>query len=201
MVQKSYLIMLDNLKDRHIILASASPRRRFLLKQLDIEFTSVSAEVDESIPEGMNPDEIAIFLAEKKADHFEDLLKDPKNILITADTLVLIDGVILGKPEDKEGAIKMLKSLSGKMHSVVTGVCIRSCDKDRSFTDWTDVYFKSLSKDEIDYYLDHYKPYDKAGAYGAQEWIGYIGIRRLEGSYFNVMGLPVHKLYEELSSF
>ena len=193
--------MLDNLKDRHIILASASPRRRFLLKQLDIEFTSVSAEVDESIPEGMNPDEIAIFLAEKKADHFEDLLKDPKNILITADTLVLIDGVILGKPEDKEGAIKMLKSLSGKMHSVVTGVCIRSCDKDRSFTDWTDVYFKSLSKDEIEYYLDHYKPYDKAGAYGAQEWIGYIGIRRLEGSYFNVMGLPVHKLYEELSSF
>ena len=201
MVQKSYLIMLDNLKDRHIILASASPRRRFLLKQLDIEFTSVSAEVDESIPEGMNPDEIAIFLAEKKADHFEDLLKDPKNILITADTLVLIDGVILGKPEDKEGAIKMLKSLSGKMHSVVTGVCIRSCDKDRSFTDWTDVYFKSLSKDEIEYYLDHYKPFDKAGAYGAQEWIGYIGIRRLEGSYFNVMGLPVHKLYEELSSF
>jgi len=193
--------MLDNLKDRHIILASASPRRRFLLKQLDIEFTSISAEVDESIPEGMNPDEIAIFLAEKKADHFEDLLKDPKNILITADTLVLIDGVILGKPEDKEGAIKMLKSLSGKMHSVVTGVCIRGHDKGRSFTDWTDVYFKSLSKDEIDYYLDHYKPYDKAGAYGAQEWIGYIGIRRLEGSYFNVMGLPVHKLYEELSSF
>jgi septum formation protein len=193
--------MLDNLKDRHIILASASPRRRFLLKQLGIEFTSVSAEVDESIPEGMNPDEIAIFLAEKKADHFEDLLKDPKNILITADTLVLIDGVILGKPEDKEGAIKMLKSLSGKMHSVVTGVCIRSRDKGRSFTDWTDVYFKSLSKDEIDYYLDHYKPYDKAGAYGAQEWIGCIGIRRLEGSYFNVMGLPVHKLYEELSSF
>jgi septum formation protein len=193
--------MLDNLKDRHIILASASPRRRFLLKQLGIEFTSVSAEVDESIPEGMNPDEIAIFLAEKKADHFEDLLKDPKNILITADTLVLIDGVILGKPEDKEGAIKMLKSLSGKMHSVVTGVCIRSRDKGRSFTDWTDVYFKSLSKDEIDYYLDYYKPYDKAGAYGAQEWIGYIGIRRLEGSYFNVMGLPVHKLYEELSSF
>jgi septum formation protein len=201
MVQKSILIMLDNLKNRHIILASASPRRRFLLKQLDLEFTSISAEVDESIPERMTPNEVAVFLAEKKASHFEELLEDPKNILITADTLVLINGKILGKPDDRESARVMLQNLSGSMHQVVTGVCIRSRDISRSFTDWTDVYFKDLTQEEIDYYLTYYKPYDKAGAYGAQEWIGYIGIRRLEGSYFNVMGLPVQRLYEELSQF
>lgn len=193
--------MLEHLKNRNIILASASPRRRFLLEQLGLEFTSISAEVDESIPEGMIPDEIAVFLAEKKASHFKELLEDPKNILITADTLVLINGKILGKPDSKEDAVIMLKNLSGNMHQVVTGVCIRSRDKNRSFTAWTNVYFKSLSSDEIEYYLTHYKPYDKAGAYGAQEWIGYIGIKRLEGSYFNVMGLPVQRLYEELSQF
>lgn len=193
--------MLDHLNNRNIILASASPRRRFLLDQLGIKFTSISAEIDESFVEGMSPDDIAIFLAEKKAGHFEKLLEDPKNILITADTLVLIDGNILGKPGDREDAMAMLRNLSGNMHRVVTGVCIRSHDKSRSFTDWTDVYFKSLSEEEIDYYLTHFKPYDKAGAYGAQEWIGYIGIERLEGSYFNVMGLPVQKVYEELSRF
>jgi septum formation protein len=193
--------MLEHMKNRHIVLASASPRRRFLLKQLDIEFTSVSAGIDESIPEGMEPDEIAIYLAEKKADHFPDILKDPKNILITADTLVLVDGKILGKPVDLEDARGMLQILSGNMHQVVTGVCIRSRDKCKSFTDWTNVYFKGFSREEIDYYLTYYKPYDKAGAYGAQEWIGYVGIKRLEGSYFNVMGLPVQRLYEELNQF
>ncbi|MCK9400031.1 MAG: Maf family nucleotide pyrophosphatase [Bacteroidales bacterium] len=193
--------MLENLKNRHIILASLSPRRRFLLEQLGLEFTAISAETDESIPEGMTPDEIAIFLAEKKAGHFVELLEDAKNILITADTLVLIDGHILGKPEGKEGAVKMLQTLSGSMHQVVTGVCIRSRDKCRSFTAWTNVYFKPLSAAEIDYYLTHFKPYDKAGAYGIQEWIGYIGINRIEGSYFNVMGLPVQMLYEELRQF
>ena len=195
------MTMLDHLKNRNIILASASPRRRFLLKQLGLEFTSISAEIDESFPDGMTPDEIAIFLAEKKAGHFEELIEDPKNILITADTLVLIDGHILGKPDGREGALKMLQTLSGNMHQVVTGVCIRSRDKSRSFTAWTDVYFKSLTLSEIDYYLTHYKPYDKAGAYGIQEWIGYTGITRIDGSYFNVMGLPVQRLYEELSRF
>jgi septum formation protein len=193
--------MLDHLENRNIILASASPRRRSLLDQLGLKFTPISAEIDESFPEGMTPDEIAIFLAEKKAGHFEELLEDPKNIVITADTLVVIDGHILGKPESKEGAMEMLQTLSGKMHQVVTGVCIRSRDKSLSFTDWTDVYFKSLSPGEIEYYLTHFHPYDKAGAYGAQEWIGYIGIERLVGSYFNVMGLPVQRLYEELSRF
>lgn len=193
--------MLDRLKNRNIILASASPRRRFLLKQLGLEFTSISAEIDESFPDGMTPDEVAIFLAEKKAGHFEELIEDPKNILITADTLVLIDGHILGKPDGRKGAMKMLQTLSGNMHQVVTGVCIRSRNKSRSFTAWTDVYFKALSDAEIDYYLTHHKPYDKAGAYGIQEWIGYTGITRIDGSYFNVMGLPVQRLYEELGRF
>ncbi len=193
--------MLENLKDRHIILASHSPRRRYLLKQLGLDFTGISAEVDETIPEKMTPDQAAIYIAEKKAGHFGHLLEDPKNILITADTLVLINGRILGKPEGKEGAVKMLETLSGNMHQVVTGICIRSRDKSISFTAWTDVYFKKLSAEEIDYYLDQYQPYDKAGAYGIQEWIGYVGITRIDGSYFNVMGLPVQRLYEELSSF
>jgi septum formation protein len=193
--------MLDNLKGRHIILASHSPRRRFLLRQLGIEFTEVSAEVDESFPGDYSPDQVAIHIAEKKADHFSDLLDDPKNILITADTLVLINGEILGKPEGKEGAVKMLEKLSGNMHQVVTGICIRSQEKSRSFTSWTDVYFKELSMEEIDFYLDQYQPYDKAGAYGIQEWIGYMGITRIDGSYFNVMGLPVQRLYEELSNY
>ncbi|MCU0371341.1 MAG: Maf family nucleotide pyrophosphatase [Bacteroidales bacterium] len=193
--------MLDNLKDFNIILASRSPRRRHLLKQLGLDFTEISAEVDESYPEGMDPDETAIYLAEKKADHFAEWLEDPKNILITADTLVLIDGRILGKPDDKEGAAVMLKTLSGKMHQVVTGICIRRKGKSQSFTSWTDVYFKELTEAEIEHYLETHKPYDKAGAYGIQEWIGYIGITRIEGSYFNVMGLPVQKLYEALNNF
>ena len=193
--------MLDHLKDRHIILASQSPRRRYLMQQLGIDFTVISADVDETVPEGMKPDEIALFLAEKKAGHFEELLADAKNILITADTLVLINGRILGKPENREGAAGMLKTLSGNMHQVLTGICIRSRMKTHSFTAWTNVYFKDLSEEEINYYLEKFQPYDKAGSYGIQEWIGYIGITRIEGSYFNVMGLPVQRLYEELSHF
>lgn len=193
--------MLENLKDRHIILASHSPRRRFLLKQLGIEFSEISADVDETYPEEMTPDQTAIYLAEKKADHFHELTDDPKNILITADTLVLINGNILGKPADFNDAKNMLQTLSGNMHQVVTGICIRSSGKSLSFTSWTDVYFKKLSEQEINHYLEHYQPYDKAGAYGIQEWIGYIGISRIDGSYFNVMGLPVQKLYEELSKY
>ena len=193
--------MLDHLKDHHIILASRSPRRRFLLSQLGISFTEISAEIDESFPVGLTPDLAAIYIAEKKADHFRELLEDPKNILITADTLVLIAGQILGKPENIKGAKEMLSALSGKMHQVITGMCIRSRDKSCSFTDWTNVYFKELTVSEIEYYLEQYKPFDKAGAYGVQEWIGYTGITRIEGSYFNVMGLPVHRLYEELGKF
>jgi septum formation protein len=193
--------MLENLKDRHIILASHSPRRRSLLRQLGLEFTEISAEVDESYPENLTPDQIAIYLAEKKADHFPEMLIDPKNILITADTLVFINGQLLGKPENKQGAVEMLSTLSGTMHQVVTGICLRSKNKTRTFTCWTNVYFKKLSEKEIDHYLEQYQPYDKAGAYGIQEWIGYVGITHIEGSYFNVMGLPVQQLYEELGKF
>jgi len=195
------MMMMENLKNRHIILASRSPRRRHLLKQLDITFTEISAEVDETYPEELSPDETAIYLAEKKAVHFKELLSDPENIIITADTLVLINGRILGKPEGKPEAVKMLETLSGNMHQVVTGVCVRSREKSITFTSWTDVYFKKLLPEEIDFYLTGFKPYDKAGAYGIQEWIGYIGITRIEGSYFNVMGLPVQQLYEELCKF
>jgi septum formation protein len=193
--------MLKNLANKHIILASQSPRRRHLLRQLGIEFTEISGDMDETFPDGMSPEETAIYLAEKKAGQFSNLLTDPDNILITADTLVLINGEILGKPGGKAEAELMLKTLSGNMHRVVTGICLRSRSKNRSFTASTDVFFKELSAEEIDYYLDHYQPYDKAGAYGIQEWIGYIGITRIEGSYFNVMGLPVQQLYEELEKF
>lgn len=172
-----------------------------MLSQLGIEFSATDADIDESFPPGLTPDETAIYIAEKKADHFADQLEDPANIIITADTLVLIGGLILGKPADRDEARKMLSTLSGKMHQVVTGICIRSRDKSRSFTSWTEVYFKELSEEEIEYYIDNYHPYDKAGAYGAQEWIGYIGISRLEGSYFNVMGLPIDRVYEELKLF
>ena len=193
--------MLDHLKNRHIILASQSPRRRSLLKHLGLEFTALSAEVDETIPADLTPDEIARYLAEKKVSHFKDLLQDAHNIVITADTLVVADKHIIGKPSGKEEARQMLRLLSGRKHQVVTGVTIRSNSKSVTFTDWSDVYFKALSEAEIEFYLEHFKPYDKAGAYGVQEWIGYIGITRIDGSYFNVMGLPVHKLYEELSTF
>jgi septum formation protein len=193
--------MLNHLKDRHIILASRSPRRRFLLKQMGLAFTAIHAEIDENYPDGMDPDDIAIFLAEKKAKHFEDLLGHKNNIIITADTLVVIDGHIIGKPDDMEGAREMLKRISGRMHQVVTGVTIRNFEKSVTFTDWTSVYFKSLTEEEIHYYLERFVPLDKAGAYGVQEWIGYIGVQRIDGSYYNVMGLPVQRLYEELSKF
>jgi len=187
--------MFENLRNKKLILASRSPRRRHLLRQLGLEFTEIHADTDETYPEGLSPEAIAIYIAEQKADHFGDLYKDPDNIVITADTLVFIDGHILGKPADKPEAIEMLKTLSGKMHLVVTGICIRSFDKSRSFTSNTNVFFKDLSMEEIEYYIDNYQPFYKAGAYGAQECIGYIAITRLEGSYFNVMGLPIDLLY------
>jgi septum formation protein len=193
--------MLDNLINRNIILASRSPRRRFLLKQMGISFTEASAEVDETIPPGLTPDEAAVYLSDKKADHFIELLTDRNNLIITADTLVVVEGQIIGKPVDRDDARRLLRMLSGKWHQVVTGVTIRSREKTISFTDLTEVCFKELTEQEISHYVTQFEPYDKAGAYGAQEWIGYIGIVRIEGSYFNVMGLPVHRLYEELSGF
>jgi septum formation protein len=193
--------MIENLKDKHIILASQSPRRRHLLHQAGIEFTAMSSGAEETYPEGLTPDEIALFLARKKADHFNTYLEDEKNIVITADTLVILDGHIIGKPDDYDGAVEMLRRLSGRVHQVVTGVAIRSKQKSVAFTDWTEVSFKELTEAEIRFYLDNYKPYDKAGSYGIQEWIGYIGVTSVKGSFFNVMGFPIHRVYAELHNF
>lgn len=188
------------LTDKKIILASKSPRRRELLAGLNIPFEVIIHEIDEVFPDGLSMEEIPVYLAKLKAVPFNDELRDD-TLVITADTIVWIDGTVLGKPNDYEHAAVMLRQLSGKKHVVVTGVCLTSKEKQVAFSATTDVYFKDLSDSEIDYYLNNYHPYDKAGSYGVQEWIGYIAIERIEGSYFNVMGLPVQRLYEELLKF
>ena len=188
------------LTDYKIILASKSPRRRQLLEGLDISFEVIIHEVDETFPDGLPMEEIPVYLAKLKAEPFtEELSHDA--LVITADTIVWIEGVVLGKPYDYEHAAEMLRQLSGKKHIVVTGVCLTSREKQVTFSESTEVCFKELSENEIDFYLQNYRPYDKAGSYGVQEWIGYIAITKIEGSYFNVMGLPVQRLYEELLKF
>jgi len=184
----------------HLILASKSPRRHYLLQELGLNVDIQIKEVDESFPENLKAAEIPLYLCQKKADAFDGFLNE-NSVVITADTIVWIDGVVLNKPTDKSDAERMLKMLSGKMHEVYTGVCLKSKNKRHSFYSCTKVYFKKLSAEEIGYYIDNYKPYDKAGAYGAQEWLGYIGIEKIEGSYFNVMGLPVKELFEQLQDF
>ena len=188
------------LRNYKIILASKSPRRRQLLDGLNIPFEVVIHEVDEVFPEGLPMEEIPVYLAKLKAEPFTDELSHDA-LVITADTIVWVDGTVLGKPNDYEHAALMLRQLSGKKHVVVTGVCLTSREKQVTFSASTDVYFKELSDEEINYYLENYRPYDKAGSYGVQEWIGYIAITKIEGSYFNVMGLPVQRLYEELLKF
>ena len=167
---------------------------------MNIPFEVNVREINETYPNDMNPLEVPEFLASLKSRPFQaDFRKN--DLLITADTIVLIDGQVLGKPLDYEHAFEMLRLLSGKKHVVITGVCLTSAFKQVTFSDHTDVWFKTLSDDEIDYYLTHYQPYDKAGSYGVQEWIGYVAIEKIEGSYFNVMGLPIQRLYEELLRF
>ena len=182
-------------------LAYASPRRRELLKGLDIGFT-VEPGKDESEAYSADLPHYAIpeFLARHKSETFHRGL-EPGEVLITADTLVFLDEKILGKPRDREDAAAMLRALSGRTHTVTTGVALRTLDRIHTFSDTTEVDFKPLTEAEIDYYLEKYRPYDKAGAYGVQEWIGYTGITAVRGSYFNVMGLPVQKLYTELCGF
>lgn len=192
--------MLSNLKSKKIILASKSPRRQELLKGLDIQFEIKTKEVDESYPLTMKPEQVPVFLAEKKADAFVDLL-EKDTILITSDTIVIQGKNILEKPNVIEEGKAMIRKLSGQVHTVVTGVCIQTLEKSISFSDETRVLFTDLTDDEIDYYMKNYQPFDKAGSYGVQEWIGYVGIERLEGSYYNVMGLPVHKVYTALKTF
>lgn len=194
------LSLIKNLSGKKIILASKSPRRKQLLAGLGISFEVKTKEVDESFPAHLKKEKIPLFLCRKKAEAFMGELKK-NTLIITADTIVWLNNKAVNKPADREEAVEMLKMLSGKMHTVYTAVCIKSLMKTRSFSDETDVFFKKLSKEEIGYYVNKYQPYDKAGAYGAQEFIGYIGIEKISGSYFNVMGLPVKKVYEELMKF
>jgi septum formation protein len=188
------------LPDYNYILASKSPRRQELLHSLGIEFQVIIKEVDENYPDNLTKEEIPVFLAELKSKSLVDKLKE-NDLLITADTIVWLNGEVLGKPADKEDAIQILQKLSANEHQVITGVCLTSIHKQKSFFSISNVRFKELSLAEIEYYVSEYNPLDKAGAYGIQEWIGYIGITHIEGSFFNVMGLPVQQLYSEIQNF
>jgi len=191
----------QKLKNYNIILASASPRRKFLLEEMGLDFTVITKKVQEIYPVTFTPVQVAAHLSELKASAFfsDELL--PNKLLITADTVVAINEEILGKPNSRDEAFEMLEKLSSNGHEVITGVCLRTIEKLYSFTVSTRVFFKQLSNEEIDYYVTNFLPFDKAGAYGIQEWIGHAAIERIEGSYFNVMGLPTHQLYEELLKF
>ncbi len=189
---------MENLKKYKIKLASNSPRRRELLAGLGLDFeVKLLPGIDESYPERLPGEEIPVYIARKKAEAYRRDI-GPDELIITADTIVYIDGQVLGKPADAEEARRMLRQLSGRTHQVITGVCLTTADRQKAFSAVTDVTFDTLGDEEIDYYIEHYRPYDKAGAYGVQEWIGFVGVSRLEGSYFNVMGLPVQRLYREL---
>ncbi len=184
----------------NIILASKSPRRQQLLHDLGLKFTVQTKEVDEIYPGNLSREQVPVYLAELKATPFLSGLLD-NDLVITADTVVCLGEQILGKPKDRTEATKILKDLSDGEHQVITGVCLTSNNKSHSFYSITNVRFKQLTSDEIDYYISEFKPYDKAGAYGIQEWIGAIGITHIEGSFYNVMGLPIQKLYEEIQKF
>ena len=185
----------------NIVLASNSPRRKELLAGLDIPFTvRLKQGINETYPDNLPSDEVPLFLSRLKAAAYLDSMTE-NELILTADTVVVIGQQILGKPKDEDDACRMLRLLSGREHHVVTGVSLTTLRKQRSFKVLTAVTFKTLSQDEISYYVNHYKPFDKAGAYGIQEWIGYVGVTSLRGSYFNVMGLPVQRIYEELMKF
>lgn len=193
--------MYSNLKKYKILLGSKSPRRRELLQMLRIPFSTVVCEsVNENYPEGMPALEVPQYLSEKKGDSLISFMKSDE-LVITADTLVVLGDRILGKPKDKEDAVRMLQELSGKTHMVVTGVTITTKNRRTSFTVTTDVTFAKINEDEARYYVDSFSPLDKAGAYGIQEWIGGAAVEKINGSFYNVMGLPIHRLYQELKLF
>lgn len=189
------------LRHYNLLLGSKSPRRQDLLKALGLHYTMVDIDVEEVYPPHLQAAEIARYLCELKADAFDNALLQKDSILITADTIVWLDGKYIGKPSGKEDAIEMLKQLSGKQHSVFSGICLKSSKQKVVFHSHTLVKFRELAMDEIEYYVNHHKPYDKAGSYGIQDWIGYIGITGIEGCYYNVMGFPVEMFYEQLTKF
>ena len=180
----------------NLILASGSPRRQHLFEELNIPFTIEVKEINELYPEDLKAAEITDYLAELKSKSFTNLQQN--DLLITSDTIVWFEGMAIGKPKDNDDAFRMLKRMSGKKHYVYTSISIKSMSFKKVFNDKTIVEFEEFTDEEINYYLDNFNPYDKAGSYGIQDWIGLIGVKRIEGSYFNVMGLPVHKLYKEL---
>lgn len=187
----------ENLTNK-IILASASPRRREIMKMADIEFeTLVIPDLDESYPNDMISKDVPVYISKKKAEQYKSHIND-NDILITCDTVVELDGIIIGKPKDRNDAVRMLSLLSGKTHNVITGVTITFGSLCNSFCDVTKVTFSEISDADIQYYIDNYRPYDKAGSYGIQEWIGIKAVRRIEGSFYNVMGLPIDKILEKL---
>ena len=193
--------MLDNLKDYDIILASNSPRRKELLQRLGLPFkVRTLFGVDESFPENLRGEEIALYIARKKAEAYKSSMSS-NELLITADTIVCLDGVVMGKPYGAENAKTILRQLSGRVHQVITGVTVLTQVKRESFAVTSHVKFANVTEDEIDYYVDNYLPFDKAGAYGIQEWFGLVAVEELRGSYFNVMGLPVQRLYTVLKQF
>jgi septum formation protein len=191
----------DHLKSYSVLLASKSPRRRELLSGMEIEFSLIEKDVDESVPKEISSAETAVYLSKKKSAAFSDEELLENYLLITADTVVVALGKVLNKPKDRSEAIKMLNMLSGNTHQVITGVCVRTKTKEESFSVVSEVTFDTLEQDEIMFYVDQYKPYDKAGSYGIQEWIGYIGIKNVNGSFYNIMGLPTHRLYQTLKLF
>ena len=190
--------MLENLNKYKVILASNSPRRKELLSGLGVAYeVKTIPDVDESYPDGLSGEEIAKHIARGKAEAYRSLIQADE-LVITADTIVWLDGTVMGKPKDEEEAKDMLMRLSGKTHQVITGVCLTTSSMQKTFATVTDVTFATLTEDEIDYYVTRYQPMDKAGSYGVQEWIGFVGVENLSGSYFNVMGLPIQRLYTEL---
>lgn len=192
--------MLNNLP-YNIILGSQSPRRQELLHGLDVNFTvNVIAGLEENYPATLQGEEIPMFLAQQKAEAYLNSLT-PKDMLITADTIVWLNGIVYGKPKDEADAKNMLRALSGKTHDVITGVCVTTTERQETFAAISKVTFASFSDDEINYYIEKYRPMDKAGSYGVQEWIGYIGVEHIDGSFYNVMGLPVQRLYTLLKNW
>jgi septum formation protein len=189
---------LEKLGQFHVILGSQSPRRQYLLKELGVKYdVKLKQMAEENYPDNLVKKEIPLYLANQKAAAFDDEM-NARTLVITADTIVWLDNEVIHKPKNNTEAYEILRKLSGKVHQVYTGVCLRTLNQKTAFSSQTDVYFKELTDKEIWYYIDKYEPFDKAGAYGIQEWLGYIGVEKIEGSFFNVMGLPVQKLYVEI---